>query len=549
MKRTRTTLLLWAAVSFVSVLVSPALASRASQLYKLGQKAEASGSTAQAFVYYSQAMAADPKNARYRQSAEAIGPMAALEVKANPEFYLPSTTDATSPQAAAASHELDLSPEAVFDSITARELAASRELLPPAHLDPKPGVQDYQLEGDYKSLFQQVAARLNLQVVFDSDYEAGRRLRFRLDQTGPRETLHTLEAATHSFIVPISPKAFLVAQDTDAKRKELEQTESLSVPIPSVLTVQEITEIGQAIKQAVGVDKIFWDSQVNEIVLRDRVSKVQAAESVLHDLINYRGQVAIDLEFIELSEADMQQLGVDLQTSFPITFLGQLVNGQLTGTTIPLSQLAKFSLGRMFGVGLTNVDVVAQMTSAGARNLLHTTIVSVENQKATFHAGSKYPIITSQYVGAVTTGGQVYSPTPSFTFEDLGIVINVTPHVHGAGEITLDLDTEYKILGAAAVNGIPIISSRKLQSTVRLKADQWAVVAGLTSESKSRAVSGPAFLSNVPLLGHIISHYTGNKNQTYVIVSMKPHVLSLPPAEQTTHPVYVGSETRSITPL
>jgi type II secretory pathway component GspD/PulD (secretin) len=152
-------------------------------------------------------------------------------------------------------------------------------------------------------------------------------------------------------------------------------------------------------------------------------------------------------------------------------------------------------------------------------------------------------------VGAVTTGGQVYAPTPSFTFQDLGIVVTVTPHVHSLGEVTLDLDTEYKILGATSVNGLPIISGRKLQSTIRLKANEWAVIAGLTSESKSRTVSGPAFLSEIPLLGHIISHFTGNKANTYVIISMKPRVLSLPPEEKITHRVYLGSETRSITPL
>ena len=548
-------MLLLAGAGGIAALVPPAMASRASRLDKLGRKAERQGDSAQAFVYYSQAMSADPGKSQYRQHAQSLAPavLAQSTVTAQagvkpPDFFLPSTQEGMAPQPATPSHELDLSPEAVFDSITARDLADARELLPPSELQAKPGPQNFDLEGDSKTLFEQAASRLGVKAVFDSDFKVLPHLRFRLDNVSAREALHALELVTRSFVVPIGPKLFIVAEDTEANRKELEQVETLSVPMPNVLTVQEITELGQAVKQAVGVDKIYWDAQVNQIVIRDRVSRVLAAESVLHDLIAYRGQVAIDLEFIELSEAEMQQIGADLQTTFSLNFIGQLVGGSLS-TKLTLAQLSKFSFSKMFGVGLVSADVIAEMTRAGARNLLRTTMVSVENQKATFHAGSKYPIITSQFVGGVSTGGQVYQPPPSFTFEDLGIVVNVTPHVHGMNEITLELDTEYKILGAASVNGLPIVSSRKMQTTIRLKPDQWAVVAGLTSESKSRAVSGPAFFSNIPLLGHIISHFTSNKANTYVIVSMKPHLMSLPPEEKITHEVWVGTETRTLTPL
>ncbi len=542
-----------AGLSGASWLVSGAYGSTASDLYKKGLRAETSGSIAQAFLYFSQAAAADPKKKLYREKAEALAPMAALEAKAKPSFLDPDD----SKDAKDKKPKADLKPEDVFDSFTARDLATQRALLPAPQIELKPGVQDYDLKGDSKALFEQMAAKLGLQVVFDGDFEPGRLLHFQLSQAAPRDALHGLEAATGSFVIPMGAKLFMVAKDTEAKRKDLEQMETASVPIPSALTTQEITELGQAVKQAVGVEKIYWDTQANQLVMRDRVSRVLAAESVINDLISYRTQVAVDLEFIELDETQMREIGVDLQTSFPITFLGQVVSGTATASSvataasnlISLAQLAKFSAGALFGVGIADVNIIATMTNAGAKNLLRTTIVSVEGQKATFHAGEKYPIITSQFVGGVATGGQVYTPTPSFTFEDLGIVVNVTPHVHDMGEVTIDLDTEYKILGANSVNGIPIISNRKLQSTMRLRSDQWALVAGLTSETTSRVVAGPAFLSYVPFLGHLISHYTGNKAKTYVIVALKPRVLSFPPSQRLTHRVYVGSETRAVTPL
>jgi type II secretory pathway component GspD/PulD (secretin) len=521
-------------------------ASTASKLYQKGLAAERAGAIAQAYLYYSEAAAADPKKALYRERAEALAPQAAIQAQAKPP-------DAPTPTAAS------LKPEDIFDSATARELASDRQLLPPARLKLPPGVQDYDLEGDYKSVFEQAASRLGLQVVFDGDYTVGKRVVVKLDAVGPREMLHALEAATNSFIVPVGSKLFLVAQDTEAKRKDLEQVEAASIPIPNALTIQEITELGQAVKQAIGVDKVFWDGQANQIILKDRVSRVQAAEAVLNDLIGYRAQVAMDLEFVELDDTQMLDLGVDLEPAFPISFFG-LLNPGVTSTTgsttaatasITLAQLAKLSLTHIFGVGIPNVDITAILNKSGARTLLKTTVVSVEGQKATFHSGEKYPILTSQYVGSTgsASSSQIYTPPPSFTFEDLGIVVNMTPHVGSGGEVTIDLDTEYKLLGAGSVNGIPILDSRKMTSTVRLKNNQWALVAGLTSTSKARTLAGPSFFSRVPLLGHLISHFTRNDATTYVFMVLKPRLMSLPPSDRLTHTVYVGSEQRGVTPL
>jgi general secretion pathway protein D len=546
---TRARMLVFAGLAGASLPGSRALASPASKLYAMGVKAERAGSVAQAYLYYSEAAAADPRKALYRERAAALGAMAAAAGKMKLPALDAAVTDTP--------HEIDLRPEAVFDSITARELANERQLLPPPRLEPKPGPQDYALDGDYKALFTQLAARLGVQAVFDNDFVAGHRIAFRLEGASPREALHALEAATSSFLIPLGPKLVLAAPDTDAKRKELEQEETVSVPVPNVLTAQEITEIGQAVKQAVGIEKIFWDGQANEIVMRDRVSRVVAAQSVLQDLISYRSQVVVDLQFIELDKTQMQEFGADLQTSFPISFIGQVLNGTATtgsvtaaaSSLLTLAQLAKFSAGQLFGVGIANVNVIAQMSDAGARNLLKTTLVTVENQKATFHSGEKYPVITSQFAGSVSSGGQISSPAPTITFQDLGISVTVTTHVNDGNEVSMDLDTDYKILGAASVNNIPIIDSRKLQSTVRLKSGQWALIAGLTSETSSRTVSGPAFLSHIPLLGHIISHFTGNKAKTYIIIALRPRVMSLPPDQRVTRAVYLGSETRTVTPL
>ena len=518
------------------------MASTASRLYKEARKAERDGAVAQAYILYSEASAADPRNAKYRQRAEALRVQATIQAQLKPPV---------AEKSAAAVGDSDLAPENIFDNLTDRDLASAQEALPPAELQLPPGRGDYDLQGDYRALWQQGASRLGIQVIFDGDYQPGRRLKFRLDDQSARDVLHGLEAATDSFLVPLNPKLMIVAQDTENKRRDLEQVEALTVPVPHALTAQELTEIGQILKQTVSIDKVFWNSAHNVIVIRDRVTRARAAEAILHQLIAYKAQVAIDLEFIELSEADLLDVGVDVNLSMPIVYLGKILNG--TGTTPSgVNGLMTFGGGRsMFGVGVVEASVIANMNSSKARSLLHTTVVSVEGQKATFHSGDKYPILTGGFFGSGNTNqsSQAFLPTPSFTFEDLGIVVNVTPQVHDDQEVSLELDTEYKVLGTGQFNGIPVISNRKLQSTLRLRNNQWALVAGLTTQTRNTSFTGPALLTKIPLLKSLISRFTRDRARTYVVLAMKPRLLSLPPDQTVTHDVYLGSETKPVTRL
>jgi len=49
---------------------------------------------------------------------------------------------------------------------------------------------------------------------------------------------------------------------------------------------------------------------------------------------------------------------------------------------------------------------------------------------------------TNGYFGSTTGTGQVFAPPPTINFEDLGLVLKVTPHVHGVDEVSLDIDAE-----------------------------------------------------------------------------------------------------------
>ncbi len=315
-------------------------------------------------------------------------------------------------------------PEDVFDSITAAEFARARQPLPPVTLKAKPGKQDFDLTGDPKTLFDQVAQRFGLETVYDGDFPVGgRQLRFQISGVDYREALHDLEAMTSAFVVPVSSSLIIVAQDTPQKRNDLEQTMLVSVTIPEGLSTQELTEITQAVKQAMNVDKISWDTTAGTIVIRDRVSRALPAQALLQQLFSWRPEVMIELEFLDVSDSDIINYGFNVTNQFPAIILGDIMNN-VVNIPAGVTALATFGGGKtLIGIGVAEVDAMFNQTTSTARNLYRAQVRSVDGQPATFHVGEKYPIITQQYAGAVPAGQQanVFAPPPSITFENLGL--------------------------------------------------------------------------------------------------------------------------------
>jgi type II secretory pathway component GspD/PulD (secretin) len=284
-------------------------------------------------------------------------------------------------------------------------------------------------------------------------------------------------------------------------------------------------------------------------MIRDRVSKVRPAQMIFDQMLWDKAEVAIEMEFLEVNKNSSLSYGLRLPTSFPLVNFGRVLNSK---PSIPAGFVNFLTFGggkTFFGIGLTDAELFASMSRAASNTLLKTTLRSLEGQAATFHIGDRFPILTAGYFGAVETEGQVFTPPPSFQFEDLGLSLKITPRVHGTGEITLEVESEFKVLGAGTVNGIPIISTRKFQSVIRLKDGEWAVMAGLLNTSEARNLSGIAGLSSIPYLGALFRNNTTNESEGQTLILFKPTLVNLPPSEAIIRSLWTGSETRPVTPL
>jgi len=511
--------------------------SQASNLFKQGQKAEKNGEMAKAYLLYSEAAAMAPKNNAYWLKSQAVRTRAALQSKSS----LP----------ASAADSLEPDPEPQAPEITGQDMREARRPLPPVELAADPARKNLNLKSPPRILFDQVARIYGLDVVFDGDYPpTAPPISFQMDDADYREALRALQAATASFVVPITNKVFLVAKDTQQKRNDVEPAVSVVINIPQAISAQETQELARSVQQVMDLRNFAIDTAHKIVLLRGPISKVRPAQRLFEDLLTYRPEVSVDLQFIEVTRSELTTLGLQLPSEFSFASMTDIFHN-VPNLQTGVNYLLFGGGASVFGIGLADVQVLAKFNKGNAHTLLDTSVRSLDGMPATFHVGDRFPVLTSGYFGppASSQGGTVYTPPPSFNFEDLGISVKLTPRVHGIDEVSLDIEAEFKVLGSESFNGVPVISSRKLVSKVRLRDNESAIVAGMMNSSEARSISGLAGLSQIPGLGALIRRNEKSHDSSEVIIVLRPRLLSLPADESVTRSVWVGTETRPLAPL
>ncbi len=516
--------LLWA--------VAAAGADSAPALFRQARRAERRGDIAGAYLKASQAVALAPGVADYWNYSQALRTRALAELQPAPAARVEADGDGGSA----------VPPEFV---ITPEELYEARRLLPPPVLRGREEPRSFRLRENARRLFETVARAYGIDVIFDAGYPEGPPIRFQMDDTGWREALRAVETVTGSFLVPLGERLALAAKDTPQKRVELEPVMNLLVPLPESLKTQDVQEAARAVQSAMDLAKVGFDLNRRIVLFRDRVSKLRPAVALFEQLLPHRAQVTIEVELLALNENSELNLGLAARSSYPLA---------LAGNPTPFSVKPQTDASRMasFGGGGTQVAVTvvdgelfSALTRGQSQSLMQSRLRTLDGEQATLHVGDRYPVVTAGFFGQPSGDDNAYRFPPTVRFEDLGVVLKVTPRVHNAREITLELEAEFKSLSGAALNGIPVISNRRFVSRLRTGFHETTLVAGADSQSISQSWSGLPLLALVPGL----RSETRALERSRILLAVRPRLEALPPAETPVFPIRTGSETRPLTPL
>ena len=456
---------------------------------RLATKAARSGQVVRAYMLFAEAAARDSRNPSYRANRDALAPAAKILTTAKIEN--PNISNDVLTAENEAKH-----PQPPIELTSSSDWQAKPPLQPIPQVRANSSEHDFDLRAPAPSLFNQVAAAYGVHAITDKDIQANVPIHFEMRGAGFRAALEGLTAATHTFVFSVNSSTIYFAQDTQVKRDELEPVIALSFPLQEALTERDLIEAANAARSLLSLRTMGWDSLNRMVVVRDRATRARVARSLMEALLLPRAQVSFDVQFLTIDTDRRYQYGASLQTMFQLIDFGKIGGWQtVLPKVVGSSTFGTFGAGAsLVGVGIADASAFATYSNSFASTVFKATVVVADRQTANFHIGDQYPIATSLYSGfnQGQAGPSIYDPAPQISMEDLGLLLKITPHVNGDGEIALDLEAEFKSLGSQTFNTIPAISERAFKGSVDIREGQWAIIAGLDSSSTTFSRSGLA---------------------------------------------------------
>ncbi len=159
-----------------------------------------------------------------------------------------------------------------------------------------------------------------------------------------------------------------------------------------------------------------------------------------------------------------------------------------------------------------------------ARILSEPSMVCISGERAAFLAGGEIPILQS-----VAAAGQAQQ---SVVFEPFGLRLNFIPVLMENGSVNLEISPEERIPSTqnalnipGSTTNIPSFITRKAQTIVEMKPGQELFVGGLVTANNGREIVKLPLIGEIPVLGSLYRSKAFAKNESELVVAVRPEVI------------------------
>src|SRR6202034_1168493 len=115
-----------------------------------------------------------------------------------------------------------------------------------------------------------------------------------------------------------------------------------------------------------------------------------------------------------------------------------------------------------------------------------------------------------------------------FQYLDVGVNIDVTPHVHADREVTLKITMEISsVVGQSSIGGIsqPIIGQKKVEHEIRLRDGESSMIGGIFDDSQTKSLAGIPGLAQIPILRYLFGQVTQDHSSDETVFAITPHII------------------------
>lgn len=276
-----------------------------------------------------------------------------------------------------------------------------------------------------------------------------------------------------------------------------------------------------------GTASLSVDPETRSVVVVADDETFEKINTLIARLDRPKPQVLIKVVFLEVTHSDDLDFGVE--GSYSPNLGGNVQNNTLSsifglaaqgaaGSTIGPNTMPT-GAGMYSIVGNDFTATVRAIASAQKVDVLSRPSILVRNnQPATITVGQSVPLVTG-----VAYEGTAGIPVSTVTYQNVGIILLVTPFITPDGLVEMIVAPQISSLSTATVQistnvFAPVINLRSASTVVVTPDGQTVIIGGLMETDKTTVDSKIPILGDIPLLGALFKRHQKDNTKTELLI-------------------------------
>jgi general secretion pathway protein D len=281
----------------------------------------------------------------------------------------------------------------------------------------------------------------------------------------------------------------------------------------------------------VGEATVTSDVDSRQLIIVTDALTNENIKKVIASLDRPKPQVLINVVFAQVTHDGSLDLGAEARYQGPIAIKTNPEGIATTNFGIASQRATDNSFfGAFYQIVGRDVNATIHALSGVTKTeiLSRPSILTRSSQQATILVGQQVPLLTGS-----TQNTNSNSITSTVTYQDVGIILRVTPFVTQEGLVEMIVSPEISSLSATTVTipgagTSPVIDRRAADTVVVTPSDTTIVIGGLISAQKNDIDNKVPVLGDIPILGYAFKRKKKQDVKTELLIFLTPHVIPNP---------------------
>lgn len=285
------------------------------------------------------------------------------------------------------------------------------------------------------------------------------------------------------------------------------------------------------VSDLVGRVRVVPDKRINSVLVTCNVHYFPQIIKLINEMDAPTAQVLIEAKIMEVSADFRDKLGVrwspDGSRTFDASDMDNAVS--IKGSAAYQKVFTGSTLANALKSGVlessVNLDVLVQFLRKNTDStvLAEPQINVADNEMGKLFVGSRVPFIS----GSLNT--EIGGRNDTFQYKDVGIILEVTPHINDSEEVALRISAESSnIRPGETLFGGAILDTRNFRTDLSVKSGETVVLGGIIQRDLVDTVRKVPGLGSIPVLGWVFKKKDKVSREVELMVFLRPWVTRTP---------------------